>query len=64
MQAAEYDAMTHCSIGCKNTFLGDRNCDEECYNEACEFDGGDCEDQCAPPPLLHHPAYIVPVSPD
>lgn len=56
--------MTHCSIGCKNTFLGDRNCDEECYNEACEFDGGDCEDQCAPPPLLHHPAYIVPVSPD
>jgi len=43
--AMEYDSATHCAVGCKNAYLGDRNCDEECYNESCEFDQGDCEDQ-------------------
>ena len=36
----------HCSINCKHIFVGDKNCDGECYNAACEWDGGDCEGQC------------------
>ena len=32
-----------CSKGCKAAYIGDKNCDMECYNEECDFDGGDCE---------------------
>ena len=34
-----------CSKGCKAAYIGDKNCDMECYNEECDFDGGDCDDQ-------------------
>jgi hypothetical protein len=52
-QAMEYDSSTHCALGCKTAYLGDRNCDEECYNESCDFDQGDCEDQCTRAPTEH-----------
>lgn len=35
-----------CAPKCKITYIGDRNCDPECYVEACNFDGGDCEHNC------------------
>jgi len=35
----------YCSRHCKHVFVGDRSCDVECYNEACQWDGGDCDDQ-------------------
>eukprot|EP00245_Coleochaete_scutata_P012966 TRINITY_DN513_c0_g1_i1.p1 TRINITY_DN513_c0_g1~~TRINITY_DN513_c0_g1_i1.p1 ORF type:complete len:145 (+),score=18.59 TRINITY_DN513_c0_g1_i1:43-477(+) len=34
-----------CAPGCKPLFIGDRNCDPECNTEACQWDGGDCEDK-------------------
>eukprot|EP00899_Mesostigma_viride_P027214 jgi/Mesvir1/7678/Mv11648-RA.1 len=35
----------NCALGCKPLFIGDRNCDVECNNEACKWDGGDCDGQ-------------------
>mmetsp|Transcript_19682 Transcript_19682/g.33092 ORF Transcript_19682/g.33092 Transcript_19682/m.33092 type:complete len:216 (+) Transcript_19682:262-909(+) len=34
----------YCSKGCKLVFIGDKNCDKECYHEKCQWDGGDCAD--------------------
>ncbi|KAK3269186.1 hypothetical protein CYMTET_22356 [Cymbomonas tetramitiformis] len=34
-----------CSAGCKPAFIGDNNCDTECYTEECQFDGGDCDEK-------------------
>ena len=31
-----------CSPGCSKMWLGDKNCDPICMNEACGYDGGDC----------------------
>lgn len=35
---------TVCAPKCKLGYVGDRNCDPECYVEACQFDGGDCDE--------------------
>ena len=35
-----------CAEGCKVVFIGDGHCDKECFNEDCEWDGGDCEKSC------------------
>lgn len=35
-----------CSKLCKPAYIGDKNCDSECFNSACKWDGGDCDDQC------------------
>ena len=32
-----------CSPGCYNGWEGGGICDEACYNYACNFDGGDCD---------------------
>ena len=29
-------------LDCPTTWLHDSECDPGCYNEACEYDGGDC----------------------
>lgn len=31
-----------CSPGCNETLIGNSNCDTECNNTYCNFDGGDC----------------------
>eukprot|EP00898_Chlorokybus_atmophyticus_P000621 jgi/Chlat1/155/Chrsp1S03237 len=35
----------YCAPGCREAFVGDRNCDRECYNEACRWDADDCKDK-------------------
>eukprot|EP00959_Pyramimonas_sp_CCMP1952_P337751 7073002-Pyramimonas_sp.AAC.1 len=42
----------NCKINCERVFIGDKNCDLECYNEDCQWDAGDCADQCASNQLL------------
>jgi len=38
-----------CSKGCKQDFIADGVCQEECKNDACYQDGGDCDKKkCAP----------------
>ena len=37
-----------CAPGCASSWLGDKECDEECNTAACRFDGGDCNGVCAP----------------
>jgi hypothetical protein len=39
----------YCSKGCKLVFIGDKNCDKECYHAKCQWDGGDCADVCTYP---------------
>ncbi|MFH1978231.1 MAG: Ig-like domain-containing protein [Candidatus Aenigmatarchaeota archaeon] len=34
-----------CAPGCEPDWIGDDECDDECNNVACNFDGGDCESQ-------------------
>ncbi|MFA5055777.1 MAG: FecR domain-containing protein [Dehalococcoidia bacterium] len=34
--------MQECSPGCYEYMIGDGNCDEACYTEACSYDYGDC----------------------
>jgi hypothetical protein len=36
-----------CSEGCQLFQLGNRECDRDCFTEACHFDSGDCN-TCAP----------------
>jgi hypothetical protein len=31
-----------CASGCPNAWVGDGDCDNECNNAACNYDGGDC----------------------
>ena len=40
----------YCAPGCPEDWIGDGVCDEDCENEACDWDGGDCDDvsYCAP----------------
>jgi len=33
---------TECAPGCATTWLGDGDCNDECYNAACNWDDGDC----------------------
>ena len=37
------DAINSCAAGCFNMMIGDEICNSECNNDACEFDGGDCD---------------------
>ena len=39
-------AFGECAAGCKRAFVGDGHCDKECFNDACDWDGGDCERSC------------------
>jgi len=41
---------SRCAILCKTIWIGDKNCDKECYNQECDWDGGDCDEQCELPP--------------
>mmetsp|Transcript_2167 Transcript_2167/g.5135 ORF Transcript_2167/g.5135 Transcript_2167/m.5135 type:complete len:162 (+) Transcript_2167:120-605(+) len=36
---------SRCAILCKTIWIGDKNCDKECYNQECDWDGGDCDEQ-------------------
>lgn len=33
------------SYACDPAWVGDNECDFECFNESCYYDGGDCRDQ-------------------
>jgi hypothetical protein len=35
-----------CDPYCDNIWVGDGWCDASCYNAACQYDGGDCDDHC------------------
>ena len=37
--------MGYCAEGCRDRHIGDNWCDEKCYNEACNWDCGDCNEQ-------------------
>ena len=39
-------AFGECAVGCKRAFVGDGHCDKECFNDACDWDAGDCERSC------------------
>jgi hypothetical protein len=41
------EIIVDCAPGCPDSWIGDWYCDPECNVEACDFDGGDC-DECAP----------------
>eukprot|EP00193_Tetraselmis_chui_P013414 CAMPEP_0177786066 /NCGR_PEP_ID=MMETSP0491_2-20121128/20717_1 /TAXON_ID=63592 /ORGANISM="Tetraselmis chuii, Strain PLY429" /LENGTH=152 /DNA_ID=CAMNT_0019307237 /DNA_START=313 /DNA_END=772 /DNA_ORIENTATION=- len=45
VEAEQGDAAEGCNVKCKPAYIGDKNCDTECYNPACDWDGGDCDDQ-------------------
>ncbi len=32
-----------CAPGCPTEWINDGWCDDECYNAACNWDGGDCD---------------------
>lgn len=32
-----------CSSNCPWMYVGDGQCDWNCFNDKCQFDGGDCE---------------------
>eukprot|EP00873_Tetraselmis_striata_P017530 jgi/Tetstr1/437794/TSEL_002834.t1 len=44
-RSASVQAEEGCSKLCKPAYIGDKNCDSECFNSACKWDGGDCDDQ-------------------
>ena len=44
--ALSVGGLSLCAEGCKAIFIGDGHCDKECFNEECEWDGGDCEKSC------------------
>ena len=35
-----------CALDCALTAKGDGHCDSACFNDACEWDGGDCDHEC------------------
>jgi hypothetical protein len=39
----EEDVVDQCAVGCASSWMGDSMCDHECNNEACQYDGGDCD---------------------
>ena len=39
-------AVKDCANGCTAAMVGDGTCNEECSNEACGYDSGDCD--CSP----------------
>ena len=47
VQLSEEDAF--CAFGCKNSMVGDGNCDKACQlSLKCKRDDGDCPLECAP----------------
>ena len=47
----EFDEPGYCAPGCPDAWVGDVHwCDDACWNEACNWDGGDCDDEYGPPP--------------
>ncbi|MHA1680864.1 MAG: LNR domain-containing protein [Promethearchaeota archaeon] len=41
-----------CALGCSPLFAGNGRCDESCRNEACGFDGDECETLAPTPPTM------------
>ena len=39
----EKECAAQCSPGCPTHWISDGWCDAECQNEACQYDGGDCD---------------------
>jgi hypothetical protein len=33
----------YCSVGCPDSWIGDKYCDRACRNRNCAFDAGDCD---------------------
>ncbi|KAH8261001.1 hypothetical protein KR044_001851 [Drosophila immigrans] len=56
-----------CALDCPWTYIGDGACDRHCNIAACQFDGGDCNEQLheeaaatAPPPAGHAAVHKFP----
>ena len=53
-------SLLNCATGCPHTWIKDGYCDSPCNNEACDFDGGDCESKTNETihPMVIHPMEI------
>ena len=61
----EAAAAEACAPGCSEHYLGDKNCDKECYTEACEWDRGAPRELPVhnPPPVSDRAAGLTAAGP-
>ena len=52
------NAMSHCHMGCPDSWIGDKVCDHSCNSKDCGFDAGDCgTDKIKTDVAAYYPTY-------